>query len=108
MHPPSWIDPALLPVDAQPQLPSSTLATLTTTGQLSPRLFTTAPVPAEEPRIVGDVREALKEITWPLILTGLAIGVFTGLGTTVGSALGTMFVERVIAPAPRAARGRRR
>lgn len=88
-----------------PWIHTAQAAALARTGQFDPRIFTTAPVAVQEPPIVTNLREGLKEITWPLILTGLFLGVFTGLGTTVGSAVGSMIVNRFVAP-PR--RGRRR
>lgn len=82
---------------------------LTRTGQLPPLerapLEARAPVPigygettAQRQQIVDQVSAAFRELTFPLIVGAIGIGIATGIGSTVGTALGALIVERFMTP----------
>lgn len=56
------------------------------------------PQAVENQRLVDQFREALKQITLPLIIGGIVIGIASGVGSTIGTALGTVIVDRYVVP----------
>ena len=58
------------------------------------------PTPLEKERqnqrFLDQIAAGFREITPALVLTGLVIGIASGAGSVIGTALGTIFVDRVI------------
>ena len=77
------------------------------TGQLDPIPPSQTPTQAQIQEQAADRwRAGFSEVTPALILTGLFIGIASGLGSTVGTALGALIVDRFVPP-PRSAARRR-
>lgn len=88
------LPPLLLPGQIAPLVPA----------QVGP-LVPTQPIPigygetpAQRQQVIDQVRAVFRELTFPLIIGAIGIGVATGIGSTVGTALGALFVERFMTP----------